>query len=82
MSTIMDDDELLDFADHPKIQADGIAEMFSVNGRTHVVLFRLQAFGGKIRRVAVGEVELPASAKLDFKATNTPTELARPTSKH
>jgi hypothetical protein len=58
-----DDDELLDFMDYPKINADGVADVYNTNGRTYAVLFEFRKFEGKLRRVVVGEVVLPTSAK-------------------
>ena len=62
MSDDAESEELVDFMDHPKIQADGVADIYSTNGRTYLVLFEFRKYSGKMRRLVVGEVVLPTSA--------------------
>jgi hypothetical protein len=74
-------DELLDFCDHAKVQADGV-ETYSVNGRIHVTLFKFQKFNGKMRRVIVGTVEIPATAQQLWVLPNQGEDQAEARPKH
>jgi hypothetical protein len=58
MSTLSDEVVCLDDT-YPVIQADGMADIYCVAGRTHILFFRWQKFNGILIRVMVGEVVRP-----------------------